>query len=107
MDNPLSDLPLFTMAHLARKQAAKSRHPKGITPNPALPSTWLAVSPSQRRGKYAEIKAVHWLQQQKLTILTTNLRCKFGEIDIVAKEHGILVFIEVRSRSYRHFGDAA
>src|SRR5690625_1633549 len=107
MDNPFSDLPLFTIAHLARKQAAKSRRGRAAKANAALPPAWQAVSPMQRRGQYAEIKAARWLQQQKLTILTTNLRCKFGEIDIVAKEHGILVFIEVRSRSHQRFGGAA
>jgi len=108
MDTASPDLQLYTMAHAARKQAATTRHRPTPPPQtkPAEPA-WQAVSPTQIRGQRAEITAAHWLQQQKLTILSTNLRCKFGEIDIVAKENDVLVFIEVRSRSYAGFGGAA
>lgn len=38
------------------------------------------------------------LKRQGFEIVTTNYRSKYGEIDIIAREGGDLVFVEVRSR---------
>lgn len=39
------------------------------------------------------------LQHQSFTIIDRNWRCRFGEIDIIAKKNNILYFIEVRTRT--------
>ncbi|MFA6178622.1 MAG: YraN family protein [Candidatus Methylopumilus sp.] len=58
-------------------------------------------------GSAAEQLAADYLQQQGLTMITCNYRCKFGEIDLVMREAKTLVFVEVRLRSNPRFGNAA
>ena len=54
--------------------------------------------PIHSLGQLGEQLAVEYLKRQDFTILTTNWRCKNGEIDIVAQKADTLVFIEVRTR---------
>jgi len=54
--------------------------------------------PAQQLGKLGERRALEHLQQRGYAIVTTNWRCPFGEIDIVARQGSTLVFVEVRSR---------
>ena len=56
-------------------------------------------------GKQGEELAVAYLQQLGYRILERNYRCPLGEIDIVAREKGTLVFVEVKSRKSEQFGD--
>lgn len=49
-------------------------------------------------GKRAEDSAVEALEQAGYTILDRNWRCANGEIDIIARQNGEIVFVEVRSR---------
>ncbi len=65
------------------------------------------LSPSQRQGRHAESLACEHVRDHGMTILARNLSCKAGEIDLVAKEREILVFIEVRQRRSSRFGGAA
>jgi len=44
--------------------------------------------------------------REGLTIVARNFRTRFGEIDLIAKEGGTLVFVEVRLRSSPGFGGA-
>ena len=60
-----------------------------------------------RRGTAAEALAADYLREQGLVITGRNYRCRFGEIDIVAREGGTLVFVEVRRRRADAFGGAA
>ncbi|WP_372863520.1 YraN family protein [Spongiibacter sp.] len=62
---------------------------------------------SKARGDGAEQAACDYLQSQKLQILQRNYRCRLGEIDIVARHHDYLVFVEVRLRGNLRFGGAA
>ncbi|MBI4437277.1 MAG: YraN family protein [Candidatus Omnitrophica bacterium] len=55
-------------------------------------------------GKAGEILAQRFLQGKGYKILEKNFRCRFGEIDLVAKEGGEIVFIEVKSRNGTAFG---
>lgn len=50
-------------------------------------------------GASYEKLAGDYLRQQGYEILACNFRCRQGEIDIVAKEKGTLVFVEVKYRS--------
>lgn len=49
-------------------------------------------------GSAGEALAVRRLEAAGYTIITTRWRCLVGEIDIVARHKGELVFVEVRTR---------
>lgn len=59
------------------------------------------------RGNQAEQLAARYLQQQGLSLIQTNYRCRFGEIDLIMREGDELVFVEVRLRGNSAFGGAA
>ncbi len=61
----------------------------------------------RERGRAAEDLAATFLQQQGLTLVERNYHCRFGEIDLIARENATLVFVEVRMRSGAAFGAAA
>lgn len=58
-------------------------------------------------GRYGEQRAVEYLVDEGLTVLDRNWRCSDGEIDVIAREGDALVFVEVKTRSTRAFGDPA
>ena len=55
-------------------------------------------------GQWGESIALEFLQKQGMEIVATNWRFKNAEIDIIAREEEILVFVEVKMRSYTEFG---
>ena len=56
-------------------------------------------------GRAGESAArAHVTGQLGYEILATNDRTRVGEIDIVALDNGILVFVEVKTRTNRSFG---
>jgi len=57
-------------------------------------------------GAAAEADAVQFLTGRGLVILDRNVRCRLGEIDIVAREGPCVVFVEVRLRTSERFGGA-
>ena len=59
------------------------------------------------KGKQAEQAAKQFLQQKHLTILEMNYFCKLGEIDLICRENGVIVFVEVRYRKDKSHGSAA
>ena len=59
------------------------------------------------RGKAAENAAARFLAGQGLRLVERNWRCKMGEIDLIVRDGGTLVFVEVRARSGMGFGGAA
>jgi putative endonuclease len=60
-----------------------------------------------RAGARAEARAAEFLGARGLAIVARNFRCRRGEIDLVARDGETLVFVEVRLRSRRDYGDAA
>jgi putative endonuclease len=60
-----------------------------------------------QRGASAETIAVRFLERRGYRIVERNFKTKLGELDIVARDGSVLCFIEVRSRSDDHFGNAA
>lgn len=50
------------------------------------------------RGQNAEDAACRYLEGRGLRILARNVRSRFGEIDIVARDGDTLVFVEVKGR---------
>jgi putative endonuclease len=57
-----------------------------------------------RLGKSGEERAAGYLRKKGYDILEKNYRCRFGEIDIIASKDGVLVFVEVKTRSSADYG---
>ncbi|WP_295195040.1 YraN family protein [Veillonella sp.] len=55
-------------------------------------------------GRYGEKIGRDFLEFNNYTILKTNLRTKFGEIDIVAKKDNVLAVVEVKTRRTKSYG---
>ena len=58
-------------------------------------------------GNAAESRAVQLLVRRGYTIVERNFRCQTGELDVVARDGDVLVFVEVRSRANSDHGHAA
>ena len=56
-------------------------------------------------GAEGETLACRHLQDQGYRILTRNFRCRSGEIDVVAREGDVTVFVEVKDRRGRSHGE--
>ena len=61
---------------------------------------------AQAAGGDAEERAAAYLAGRGLAIVARNFRTRLGEIDLVAREGEVLVFVEVRLRSSAGFGGA-
>ncbi len=59
-----------------------------------------------QKGAYYEELALQLLLRQGLTLLARNYRCKWGELDLLMDEQGVLVVVEVRYRKNNCFGSA-
>jgi putative endonuclease len=58
-------------------------------------------------GRTGEELALAHLKAMKYKIIERNYRCPLGEVDIIAKEEGSLVFVEVKTRATKDFGGPA
>ena len=58
----------------------------------------------QSLGKRGEDLACEELERRGYTIVDRRFRTRCGEIDIVARDAGVLVFVEVKTRSGGNFG---
>lgn len=55
-------------------------------------------------GKAGEIAARNFLENKGYTVLEANWRFHRAEVDLIAKDGNILVFVEVKTRSSEAFG---
>lgn len=55
-------------------------------------------------GTEAEEKACRFLRHEGYKIVARNWRCRFGEVDIIARDGSTIVFVEVKARSKDGFG---
>jgi putative endonuclease len=55
-------------------------------------------------GKAAENAAVIFLKAKGYKILERNYKNKFGEIDIIARQKGVICFVEVKARHSINLG---
>jgi putative endonuclease len=56
-------------------------------------------------GKRGEAIAAAYLERMGYVVLERNYRCRFGEIDIVARDGTTVCFVEVKSRRSARYGD--
>ncbi len=59
------------------------------------------------QGTAAEELARRYLEARGLTLVTRNFRCRAGELDLIMRDGGQLVFVEVRSRRHTRYGTPA
>lgn len=62
--------------------------------------------PRHQFGQDSETSAEQFLRRKGYAILERNLRTTIGELDLVADDHGVLVFVEVKARTTGAFGGA-
>lgn len=55
-------------------------------------------------GTFGENVAAEYLKQLGMVVLARNWTCRFGEIDIVARDGSTLVICEVKTRSSARYG---
>ena len=59
-----------------------------------------AVSVTKRTGDRGEAEVAKYLRKKGYTLLASQWRCRFGELDLVAKSRkGVICFVEVKLRS--------
>ena len=61
----------------------------------------------QTLGKRGEDLACRELERRGYAIVARRFRVRSGELDIVARDGATLVFVEVKARAGRRFGEAA
>lgn len=61
----------------------------------------------QQSGRRAEDLAAEFLRAQGCEILERNYRRRLGELDLIARQGGVLVIAEVRTRASGKWGGAA
>ena len=55
-------------------------------------------------GRFGEDLARERLKDCGYRILTTNYRCPLGEIDVIARDDDVLVFVEIKTRKNKSPG---
>ena len=61
----------------------------------------------RKTGTFYEKQAARYLESRGYEILWHSYRCRFGEIDLVARDGAYLVFVEVKYRSGRAMGEGS
>ncbi|HLZ38849.1 MAG TPA: YraN family protein, partial [Mycobacteriales bacterium] len=61
----------------------------------------------QAVGRFGEQVAVAHLRRAGLVVVESNWRCRYGEIDVVARDGDVLVVVEVKIRSGPGYGSPA
>jgi putative endonuclease len=62
-------------------------------------------SSNQGLGNWGEQQAAEYLEEKGYQILHRNVRTPYGEIDLLAQYEGVLVFVEVKTRSSQVYGN--
>lgn len=58
----------------------------------------------KQAGQNGETVAASFLEKEGVRILMRNFRCKFGEIDLIAKENDYFLIVEVKMRTSQRQG---
>lgn len=65
-----------------------------------LRSIFSSQTPRDTMGGRGENLAARFLRNLGYKIIVRNFRCESGELDIVARDKDVLVFVEVKTRAY-------
>ena len=55
-------------------------------------------------GREGEAAAAAYLRKKRYEVIGANYRCRFGELDIVARRDDMVIFAEVKTRRSGRFG---
>ncbi len=58
----------------------------------------------QNLGAWGEALAANWLSEQGLQILARTVRTPYGELDVIARQKDVFIFVEVKTRTNTEFG---
>jgi putative endonuclease len=64
------------------------------------------LDPRRLFGQEGEATAERYLRRKGYRIVAKNLRTSLGELDLIAEDGSVLVFIEVKARRTEDFGGA-
>lgn len=65
------------------------------------------VADNQALGAQGEELAARFLQAAGMEIISRNWRCKYGELDLIARDGRVTAFVEVKTRTGMKFGAPA
>lgn len=57
-------------------------------------------------GAWGEAAAADYLRKKHYTLVASGFRCKFGEVDLIARKGKYLIFAEVKTRKDNRFAEA-
>jgi putative endonuclease len=63
--------------------------------------------PRRRLGEAGDEAAERWLRRAGLVIVARGFRARCGEIDLIARDGPVVVFVEVKTRTQQAFGRPA
>jgi putative endonuclease len=63
--------------------------------------------PRRTLGEAGEAAAERWLRDAGLAIVARGFRARCGEIDLIATDGPVVVFVEVKTRTHGTFGPPA
>lgn len=69
-----------------------------------MSSTASSGAAARARGRFGEDLAARWYVRHGYEVLDRNWRCEHGEIDLVLRRAGEVVFCEVKARRTAGFG---
>ena len=55
-------------------------------------------------GRFGEDRAAAWYEANGYAVLARNWRTREGELDLIARKDGVVVFCEVKARASNAFG---
>ncbi|MDQ6798839.1 MAG: YraN family protein [Actinomycetota bacterium] len=67
----------------------------------------VAATGSRALGRRGEDLAAGWYEGHGYAVVARNWRCRAGEIDLIVRRSGVVVFCEVKTRSNGAFGTPA
>jgi putative endonuclease len=67
----------------------------------------MGCDPRQGLGRDGEAAAERWLRRAGFAIVARGFRARCGEIDLIARDGPLVVFVEVKTRSGDGFGRPA